>query len=235
VKHNVSKYIENGCRVQYNEFMHQVQLALLHLSEHQNLGGLSLRQIAKLVGIEGRPQLIKHHLTQLEKAGLIQINFNKNVIKPTKRGFHTDPNNNPFYSLPIVGAANCGSANVFADERIEGYLKVSSKMLPRKKQHLYVLIASGSSMNLAEVREGATIENDDFVIIDSSYKSPKNGDIIVVVIDSMATIKMYKEDKKNNRVILEAVSTENYFPIFLHQEDNFVISGKVIDVIKKPK
>lgn len=215
--------------------MHHTQSALLSLLEHQDLGVLSLRQIAKLLGVDDKPQIVKHHLFQLEKMGLIQINLEKNVIKPTKRGFSPDSANNLFYSIPIVGSANCGPANLFASERIEGYLKVSGKLLPRYKQSLYVLIANGSSMNLAQVRTELTIENGDFVIIDSSYKKPKNGDIIVAVLDNMATIKRYKEDKNHNRVILEAESTEDYLPIFLHEEDDFIISGKVIDVIKKPE
>jgi repressor LexA len=213
--------------------MHYLQTTLLSLLEHQDLGVLSLRQIAKLLGVDDKPQIVKHHLFQLEKAGLIQINLKKNVIKPTKRGFGSESANNMFYSIPIVGAANCGPASLFANERIEGYLKVSSKLLPRNKQHLYVLIVSGSSMNLAEAREELTLENGDFVVIDSSYKKPKNGDIVVAVIDSMATIKRYRVDKNYNRVILEAESTENYLPIFLHEQDDFIISGKVIDVIKK--
>lgn len=101
-------------------------------------------------------------------------------------------------------------------------------------KHLYVLVASGSSMNLAEVHKGLTIENGDFVVIDTVYRKPKNGDIVVAVIDGMATMKRYKEDRNHNRVILEAESTENYLPIFLHEDDDFIINGKVIDVIKKP-
>jgi SOS-response transcriptional repressor LexA len=215
--------------------MHMVQTKLLNLLEHQDLGALSLRQIAKLVDVDDKPQIVKHHLIQLEKAGLIQINLDKKIIKLMKRGFTANSSNNPFYSIPIVGAANCGPASLFSDERVEGYLKVSSKLLPRNKQHLYVLIAQGLSMNLAEVREGEVIENGDFVIIDSAYKKPKDNDLIVAVIDNMAMIKRYKEDKNHNRVILKAESTENYLPIFLHEDDDFMISGKVIDIIKKPE
>jgi len=162
--------------------MNKTQIKLLNLSRHQDLGSMSLRQIAKLVGVENKPQIIKHHLHQLEKAG---------------------------------------------------YLKVSAKMLPRKKQDLYILVAEGLSMNLAEVREGITIEDGDFVIVDKTYKNPKDGDIIVAVIDNMGIIKRYKEDKQYNRIVLESVSTDNFMPIFIHKEDDFVISGKVIDVIKK--
>ena len=213
--------------------MNKTQIKLLNLSRHQDLGSMSLRQIAKLVGVENKPQIIKHHLHQLEKAGLIQINLDKGIINPTKRGFNSNSTKNTFYSLPIVGAANCGPTTIFADEQIDGYLKVSAKMLPRKKQDLYILVAEGLSMNLAEVREGITIEDGDFVIVDKTYKNPKDGDIIVAVIDNMGIIKRYKEDKQYNRIVLESVSTDNFMPIFIHKEDDFVISGKVIDVIKK--
>jgi SOS-response transcriptional repressor LexA len=106
-------------------------------------------------------------------------------------------------------------------------------MLPRKKQDLYILIAEGPSMNQAIVREDITIEDGDFVVVDSSYRNPRNGDIVVAVIDSMAMIKRYKEDRKNNRIILESESTETFMPIFIHEGDDFLISGKVVDVIKK--
>ena len=215
--------------------MHKIQTALLNLSKHQDLGDMSLRQIAKLIGVENKPQIIKHHLLQLEKAGLLQVNLEKGVIKPINRGFNLKTIKSLFYSLPIVGAANCGPATIFADARVEGYLKVSAKMLPRKKQDLYVLIAEGPSMNLAEVRPGVTIESGDFVVVDSSYKNPKNGDIVVAVIDGMGTIKRYKNDKQNDCIVLESESTETFMPIFIHNGDDFLISGRVVDVIKKSK
>jgi repressor LexA len=212
--------------------MHDTQARLLTLARTQNLGKLSLRQIARFIDAEGKPQVVKYHLRQLERAGLIQLNLDKGVIKPVKKGI-TDAVKSLFYSLPIVGAANCGPATVFADERIEGYLKVSAKMLPHRKSDLYVLVADGPSMNKAEVRKGATIEDGDYVVVDSSQKTPKDGDIVVAVIDGMATIKRYREDKAGKRVLLEADSTEKYHPIIVHQGDDFTISGKVVEVIKK--
>jgi SOS-response transcriptional repressor LexA len=193
---------------------------------------VSLRQIAKFIDAEGKPQVVKYHLRQLEKAGLVQLNFDKGVIKPVRKGL-VNSVRSLFYSLPIVGAANCGPATVFADERIEGYLKVSTKLLPHRKESLYALVADGDSMNQAQVRKGITIEDGDFVVVDSSQKSPKDGDIVVAVIDRMATIKRYREDKKNDRLVLEAKSSEKYLPIFIHEGDDFTISGKVVEVIKK--
>lgn len=228
-------HFTNGVDLRYDENMHQIQRALLDLIGRHNLGEMSLRQIAKLVGAENKPQIVKHHLLQLEKAGFIQLNLEDGVIRLINRGFNPSPVKSIFYSLPIVGTANCGPATVFAEERIQGYLKVSAKMLPHKKSDLFVLIADGPSMNLAEVSEGKTIEDGDFVVVDSSYKNPKSGDIVVAVIDGMATIKRYREDKEHGQIVLEAESTDKFLPVFLHDGDDFVINGKVVDIIKKPK
>lgn len=200
--------------------------------QSKTLGKQSLRQIAKLIDAEGKPQVVKYHLHKLEQAGLIQLNLAKGIIKPVKKGV-ADKVKSLFYSLPIVGAANCGPATVFADERIEGYLQVSTKMLPRRKSDLYVLVADGPSMNRAVIHNNDTIEDGDFVVVDSAARAPKNNDVVVAVIDGMATIKRYKEDKKYDRIILEAESTEDYRPIFIHESDDFSISGKVVEVIKR--
>jgi len=213
--------------------MHDIQAKLLTLAkQNKNLGKQSLRQIAKFIDAEGKPQMVKYHLQKLEQAGLIQLNLAKGIIRPVEKGV-AGKVKGLFYSLPIVGAANCGPATVFADERIEGYVKVSSSMLPRRKNDLYALVADGPSMNRAVVHNKDTIEDGDYVVVDSAARAPRNNDIVVAVIDGMATIKRYTEDKKRNRIILEAESTENYCPIYLHESDDFSISGKVVGVIKK--
>lgn len=215
--------------------MNPYQHKLYQLIQAQDLGKLSLRQIAGLIGADNKPQIVKHHLLQLEKAGLIQLNLDAGIIKAIKQGYVKGATKSMLYSIPLYGAANCGPANIIAEDRIEGYLKVSSRMLPRIKQNLYALKADGPSMNLAKIRDEVTIEDGDFVIVDSTYRSPKDGDIVVAVIDGMATIKRYRVDKENQQILLVAESTEKFLPIFIHEGDDFLVSGKVVDVIKKPK
>lgn len=214
--------------------MNKYQQKLYQLAQTNDLSKFSLRHIARLIGADNRPQIVKHHLIQLGKGGLLQVNLDEGIIRPVKRGYNLSLIDSPLYSIPIVGAANCGPANVFAEQRIEGYLKVSTKMIPRRKHELYVLVADGPSMNQAEVSQGKTIGDGDFVVVDSSYKSPKDRDIVVAVIDGMATIKRYREDKENSQIVLESDSSEKFLPIFVHEGDDFVISGKVVGVIKRP-
>lgn len=212
--------------------MHIIQKQLLDLiATHEDFGSYSLRKMAEMVGAKGKPQTAKYHLQQLEKDGLIQLNLEAGIIKLVKRGY-AKASTSPIYSLPIVGSANCGPATIFAEQNVDQYLKISSSMLPRNKSNLYALIADGDSMNKAEIEKGKTIESGDFVLVDSEYKNYKTGDIVVAVIDNMATIKRFREDKPNNRIILEADSTEKYLPIFIHEGDNFLLSGKVVGIIK---
>ncbi len=211
--------------------MHIIQKQLLDLiATHEDFGSYSLRKIAEMIGATGKPQTAKYHLQQLEKDGLIQMNLEAGVIKLVKRGY-AKASVSPIYSLPVVGSANCGPATIFAEQNIDQYLKISSSLLPRNKSNLYALIADGDSMNKAEI-DGKTIESGDFVLVDSEYKNYKNGDIVVAVIDGLATIKRFKEDKKNNMIILEADSTHKYLPIFIHEGDDFQVSGRVVGIIK---
>src|SRR3989344_4882017 len=101
--------------------MHNTQARLLTMAKVQNLGTLSLRQIAKFIDADGKPQVVKYHLRELEKKGLIQLNLAKGVVKPVKKGL-VNSVKSLFSSPPIVGAPICGPATIFADERIEGYL-----------------------------------------------------------------------------------------------------------------
>lgn len=212
--------------------MHIIQKQLIDLiATHEDFGSYSLRKIAEMVGAEGKPQTAKYHLQQLEKDGLIQMNLEAGVIKLVKRGY-AKASTSPIYSLPVVGSANCGPTTIFAEQNIDQYLKISSSLLPRNKSNLYALIADGDSMNKAEVESGKVIESGDFILVDNEQKVYKQGDIVVAVIDGLATIKRYREDKENKMIVLEADSTHKYLPIFIHEGDDFHISGKVVGIIK---
>lgn len=207
--------------------MHTLQEGLLRVIDEKNIGGFTLRQIGESVG-EKLPQKIKHHLSQLERKGFILIDRkNKKISRISNKAEVGDF----FISIPIVGSANCGPATIYANQNIESYLKISKRLAPNKKS-LFAIKADGNSLNRANVR-GKNIESGDYVIIDSENISPHDGDYIVSIIDGMANIKKYCLDKENARVALLSESTQEYTPIFIHENDDFRINGKVVDVIKK--
>jgi len=207
--------------------MHTIQKRLLKLIDEKNIGNLTLRQTGKLIG-ENLPQKIKHHLSQLERKGFILLI--KKIKKLAELTIETKTGG-LFISVPIVGSANCGPATIYADQNIEGYIKISKRFLLNKKS-LFAIKAEGNSMNKANIA-GKNIEAGDYVIVDSAKVSPRDGDYVVSVIDDMANIKKYRLDRKNSRIVLLSESTQEYSPIFIHKNDNFIINGKVIDVIKR--
>lgn len=218
--------------------MHPIQEKLLHLSKERNLAQVSLREMAKAIGLpDESPQKIKHHLQQLEKKGFFTIDRDKGLMEKTSlipgwaNGLLKSASS--LFSIPIVGTASCGPATIFAEENFQGFLRVSGKLLGRATPTgLYGIKTNGTSMNRAEIA-GKMIEDGDYVIIDSNRKDVRDNDIVLAIIDNKATIKRFIDDRKNGQVILKADSSYDYDPIYLHPDDDFLISGKAVAVIKR--
>ena len=212
--------------------MHKIQSQILKISGRNDLGKMSLRQIGKLIGEENYPQKVKHHILQLEKNGLIKINRLDKEIAKTRPGTIA---NSKLVSVPILGSADCGPATIYAEQNIEGYLTISGKLLSKKKD-IFAIKASGYSMNKANIN-GECIEDGDYVVVDPRYRSMKNGDYVLSVIDGVANIKRYFDDKENKRIILLSESSASFSPIFIHYQDldRYLVNGKIIQVIKRPK
>jgi repressor LexA len=209
--------------------MNEIQKKLLNVITPNGFGRISLSELGRKIGISNR-QLVKYHLDRLQKAGLIVVTVRSGYITNiAPKISHTVE----LASLPIYGSANCGPASLIAEENFEGYLKVSKRLLnTARTDSLFVLRASGDSMNDAEVNNVDPINDGDYIIIDSSYTNPKEGDYIVSVIDGSANIKrIFLDDEK---IILksESKSPHSYPPIYIHPDDNYLINGKVIQVIK---
>jgi SOS-response transcriptional repressor LexA len=208
--------------------------SFFRLSKEKQLGELTLRQIAGLVG-ETSPQKIKHHLQQLELKGLVRVDRAQRTIERTLPGWAEGLLKKParLLSIPIVGSANCGPAELLADQNLEGYLRVSSTLVGshRSSSRLFAIRAVGSSMNKTSV-DGKPIEEGDYLIVDGEDVVPENGNVILSIIDGAANVKKYSFDKKHKQITLFSESTHAIPPILIHPDDNYLINGKVIQVIK---
>lgn len=219
--------------------MHPIQEKLLELSKKNNLAKLSLREMAIQIGIPGEsPQKIKHHLLQLQKKGFLKIDRIKGIMARSSstpdwaQGLLKKASQ--LFSIPVIGIANCGPATIFAEQNFQGFLKVSNKLIGRTKPTgLFAIKADGSSMNRAKIN-GKTIEDGDYIIVDKESLEPRSNDVVLAIIDNKATIKRFIDDKQNGQIVLQADSSFDYAPIYLHADDEFTISGKVISIIKKP-
>ncbi|MBU1091867.1 transcriptional repressor LexA [Patescibacteria group bacterium] len=135
-------------------------------------------------------------------------------------------------AIPIVGSANCGDATILAEENVEGYLKVPKNKI-RKQKNIFALRASGDSLNKANIN-GKNIKDGDFAIVDYKNRTPENGDYVLSIIDGCANLKKFEIDKKTKQQMLVSKSTNpKHKPIYLSSEDNFMVNGKIIAVIKK--
>lgn len=211
--------------------MHLIQQKLLKLADTYDIGNMSFRDLGRILG-EDHPQLIKHHLEQLEKKKLIEWDKENKVITRKVTGVFS---NIDFTVIPVLGSANCGRADVYADQRIEGHIKVSSKLLGNRNK-VFAIKAVGYSMNKANI-DGKCIEDGDYVIVDPNDRNIKSSDYVLSIIDDVANIKKIVIDRNNSQVCLYSESTYQYPVIFIEESESpkYVINGKVIQVIKCSK
>jgi len=208
--------------------MHITQEKILKLAKNTDISTMSLREIGSNIGIS-HPQTVKFHLNMLKKKGYLK-DSKLNIFQTIKDAMSLQPE---FVNIPVIGSANCGEATIFAEEHIEGYIKVSTTIASKSKG-LYALIAQGDSMDRASIN-GSTIDGGDYVIVDSLDKNVKNDDYVVSVIDGCANIKKFKSDKVTGQILLMSESKNVYDPIYIHETDNFLITGKVKAVIKNSR
>lgn len=207
--------------------MHKIQEKILAISKTHNLTRLSLREIGNLIGVD-HPQKVKHHLMQLQKKHHLNLNRNINIFDSIKNAKQFQP---AVQNVPILGYASCGQPCALAEDKIQGYLKISSSLLIKRK-NIFALKTDGDSMNKADIK-GNNIDDGDYVIVDFADKEPRNNDYVLSIIDNCANIKKFVKDRKNNQILLLSESTRDCPPIVISMTDNFMINGKVIQVIKQ--
>ena len=137
-----------------------------------------------------------------------------------------------FVQVPVFGSASAGAAAMFADQYVEGYLRVSKRLV--KDRNIFAVQVNGTSMNKAVVNS-KTIESGDFVLVDGGVREYKNNDRVLVVIDGLATVKTYRTVDGKTIALIPESTDKRHKPIFLTDEDDFVINGLVVNVLKLPK
>jgi len=211
--------------------MHPTQQKILNLASVVKINKKNPRIIARLIDIEN-PQNITHHIEQLIRKGYISITDDGDV-KIEKQNYSET---SQLFQLPICGSANAGPAVDFAEEKIEGYLAVPSGEIGRaNKSGLFVVKVDGDSLNDAKDLRGGPAETGDYAVIDENNKSPINGDYVLSIIDGLANLKRFYDDRENNRIILKSESKMETKPIYIQGEyfQDYMINGVILMIIKK--
>ncbi len=177
-----------------------------------------------------------YHIKKLQEAGYLEkevgrsrslkatnINFGAQLLKKIPQ----------YFSLPVVGSANCGPAAIYAVEEPREYVTVSAGRLGKNnKEGLFIIEAEGDSMNNSKVGANKlSVESGDYVVVDSSITSPADGDYVLSVIDGCANIKKFKKIDGRFALMSESKS-KDFRPIYLDSSDDFMVNGKVVNVLK---
>ncbi len=167
------------------------------------------------------PMGVVSHLNALEAKGYISkvdgkargilINSMENVRQA----------NDDIVQVPLVGNVACGMP-IWAEEMIEDIIPVP-KAFVHYTQDIFMLRAKGDSMNLGGIDEG------DYIIF-HKQNNAENGDKVVVLIGSEATVKKFVKEKK--RVVFMPMSNNPLNTPIIPEQGTFMIQGKVIGVMK---
>jgi len=124
-------------------------------------------------------------------------------------------------NLPLIeGGISAGFPSP-ADDFLDLSIDLNKELIKNKEATFYGRV-KGDSMKNAGLSDG------DLLIIDKSLE-PKNGKIAVCFIDGEFTVKRIKIDKKVCWLVPE---NDNYKPIKVTEENDFIIWGIVTTVIK---
>ncbi len=125
--------------------------------------------------------------------------------------------------VPLVGRVACGMP-IWAEEMIEEIIPLP-KAFVKYTSDVFMLRAQGDSMNLAGIDDG------DYIIF-HKQNSAEDGEKVVVLIGSEATVKKYRVDKEHKRVVFQPMSDNPTHSPIVPELGTFMIQGKVIGVVK---
>lgn len=163
---------------------------------------------------------ITQYIKKLEDKNLIQRYSKARGIR-----LLTPLKNSAFIKIPLFGMADCGAPTAIAENYIEDKINISRKFITGNKDDYFFIKAQGDSMN----KEG--INSNDLILI---RKTPyiKDKDVVLAIINGLATIKKYMVDKDGVITLMPNSTNKTHQPIFLHPDDNINICGKVVKIFK---
>jgi repressor LexA len=166
----------------------------------------SIREICRDVGLAST-KAVKYHLDVLASTGVLRRRAR------LARALETTASS---LSLPVLGRIPAGQP-LLAVENVEESFALS------RFQGCFLLRVKGDSMN------GAGIMDSDMVVV-QPQEFARNGDIVVALIDSEATVKRFRRETKE--VILESENPK-YPPLSIVPSGrDFRIVGRVVGVVR---
>lgn len=203
-----------------SEFLTEKQEAVLKfIEEYQLSNGKSptIKEMREHFGVSSDNSILKH-LRALEDKGYIQKDDTPrgiNLLESVKEKFSGGGE----LKLPVLGFIPAGGP-VLSDEHVDSWMKVGEDLADNSEDY-FLLTVRGNSMIDAGIFEG------DLVLVNQK-KQPKDGDIVVALVDNANTLKRLV--KKDGKVYLKAENKE-YSDIYA--ENELLIQGVVQSLIRQ--
>lgn len=164
---------------------------------------------------------VKRHIDALEKKGYLANTGEgtSRTISLTESEFNIKTNSNSI-EIPVIGRVAAGFP-ILAEENIEGRINLDQSLIGNKN-NCFGLKVRGDSMINAGICEGDTV-------IVYPQSNVTNGDIVVALLETEATLKRFRKDGNTIYLMPE---NDMYQPIIVENKENFSIVGKVIGVFR---
>ncbi|MFA5352371.1 MAG: S24 family peptidase [Candidatus Gracilibacteria bacterium] len=164
---------------------------------------------------------VKQYFDSLESAGRIRRERKKRGLELLE---NSPIENVDFVHIPVMESpVACGNPNQLIEETPTGSINVSRKLVSNPKL-TYAFHASGDSMNLAGIEDGDT------VLVEATT-DVKDGDIVLASVDGCGTLKILRKSL-TTITLLPKSDNPTHQPIYLHPEDEFLIGGRVVNILK---
>ncbi len=185
----------------------------------------TLREIGELTGISSTNG-VNDHLVALEKKGCLErspgLSRGLTILDPDGRV----PEPVETLRIPVLGRIAAGSP-ILAEENIEEHIEMPASLPGLTLQdgtQLYALKVRGDSMI------GDGIFDGDMIFVKPA-RTAKDGEIVVALVDSDATVKRFYSEEEYIRL---QPSNDDMEPIMISREDgrDTIIQGIVIAVYR---
>ena len=134
---------------------------------------------------------------------------------------YSQDTNTTTIEVPVIGTIAAGLP-ILAEENIEANVKISTDIVKPNNKY-FILKVKGTSMNELGI-------NDEDKILVKQQNIAKNGDIVVALVDSEATVKEFQY--MGNTVVLKPHSTDPvHQPIYV--TENLLIQGVYVMTLPK--
>jgi repressor LexA len=173
----------------------------------------TLADVAKQFGYKNRAT-VQQHFQAIEKKGYIRKS------PKLSRGIELTLEDKFFVPRPILGEVAAGNPLTIYPDAID---TVKLPTIARMPQDSFLLRVKGDSLKDAYIFSG------DIVIVNPNLE-PKNGQIVVAILDDAAVVKRYY--KKRSEIELVSENTE-YKPIVIDKKyPSFKIVGIVVGIYR---